>query len=130
MTAIGISVGKTEMATGLFTHETLGFSVPAPGTLVGFPWTDGQLKGSEYTASLVNPSLVTATGNDTRTTMFENGNLQLVSGWVFQLGGIAPDISVGQIIMNIEFVPEAGSAALLIAGLGALPIAYRVRNRR
>lgn len=130
MTALGRVVGETAKATGLFTHETLGFTIPAPGTLVGFPWSTGQFKASEITASLVNPSVVTATGHDNRTSMFQNGNLQMVSGWVFNLGGIAPDTTVGQWVMSIEFVPEPGSAALLMAGLLGLPVAYRLRNRR
>jgi hypothetical protein len=122
---LGGLVGTTVMAVGTLTHTTLGFMTTVPATVTFLPWTTARFRADDAVG--VVASALTVTGYDLRTSLGA-GNVQLVSGWLAHLGGLAADDSVGTAVMTIA-VPEPGSLLALGSGLSLLGL-FAARSRR
>lgn len=130
-----IGASTTSMFTGAFTHETFGVRTYVPVTEVGFAFTTGQVKGTGWysnpTAGLAFTVVETVTGYDNRTSNYEVGRMQLVSGFIQATTTFGQYRVTNTLVkQTLHFVPEPMTTGLLAAGLLVLPVAYRIRNRR
>lgn len=137
LTGLGGPTGATASVTINYTHQTLGFRIPGSAQVAGFNWTTGKVAASFWFSNAATGGSIAmyvteaTTGYDNRTSMYENGEIQLVSGYLSQ--GTNFGIYSGAVAMmrtQIEFVPEPAAIGLLAAGFLGLPVLYRVRNRR
>lgn len=133
--AWGGQFGDYVQTSGAFTHLTLGWNSPMTFTMWGAPWSTGVASGRGYISypsiSYATTTFNTRTGYDNRTSMFENGGLQMVTGTLMAATYFgSTSLNAGNLMLQIEFVPEPVRGALLAAGLLALPVAYRLRNRK
>jgi len=122
MAPFGNNTTFNDVGTEIFSHTTLGFTVPLTAHLQGMPWTTGQVKASD--AFGVVSSVQTATGYDNRTASGNNGAIQLVAAGLYHVGGLTADDGTVMTTMKLNFVPEPSSENLLTAGLIALPLLY------
>jgi hypothetical protein len=93
-----------------------------------FPWTTGTVSVTAIRGPLV--SVQERAGYDNRTVLGQ-GTIQMVSplltSWIYT-GGSYETSSIG--ILNLKFVPEAGSLLMLGAGASLLGLLYTTNRRR
>ena len=120
---------------------TVVASIVGPIVADFFPWTTGTImqNNNETVTKTLEPleyGIRTEMGGDARTTVnYENGNLQMVTGWLQSswTGGNPVDgsSSIFTRVMDMSFVPEPGSLGLIGSGvLGLLGFSLASRKRR
>jgi len=122
MNMLGNNTSVNVQRTSIYTHTTLGFTVPLSIHLQAMPWTSGQIVASDA-FGIVN-SVQTVTGYDNRTASGNNGAIQLVTAGLYHTGGLTADDGTYTTSMRMTFVPEPSASNLLRAGLVALPLLY------
>lgn len=122
MNMFGNNTSVNIQRTSIFSHTTLGFTVPLSIHLQGMPWTTGQVVASDNFGIVA--SVQTATGYDTRTASGNDGSIQLVSASLYHTGGLTADDGTVMAQLRLTFVPEPSATNMLRAGLIALPLLY------
>jgi hypothetical protein len=102
---------------------------PRTATISAFPWTTGAVEVTAYGGP--HATVLKRTGYDNRTPS-GSGMVQMVSPaltrWNHPFKG---DYYTGNIaILKLDFVPEPAAWPMLVSGIGALAILYRVNGRR
>lgn len=123
---LGGTTGTTVMAVGTFTHNTLLFTTNLPVTFTFMPWMTGRFRVDDSVG--IQASAQTVTGYDLRNASGA-GNVQMVSGFLAHLGGLAADDVTGTAVMTMA-VPEPRSMLALGSGLSFLGLLFHHRGRR
>jgi len=124
---LGGPLGTTVFSTGTLTHTVFGSTTKFFVTVTFLPWTTARLSVHDSLGVVPEIPMIT-TGYDLRNASGA-GNIQLVTGWLAHIVGLAGDDTHGQAVMMLD-VPEPRGTLMLGAGLSLLLGLYWVSRRR